>query len=73
MTSCARGSLASRRSTWRGCLVVGAFHVRSARRPILDWLTLQPDLQYLIHAGAATSLRNAWVVGLRFEVSQSTD
>ena len=43
------------------------------RRPILDWLTLQPDLQYVIHPGAATNLRNAWVVGLRFEVSQSTD
>jgi porin len=33
-----------------------------------EWLTLQPDVQYVRHPGADPQLDSAWVVGLRFEV-----
>jgi porin len=38
------------------------------RMPVADWLTLQPDLQYVINPGFDTSLDHAFVVGLRFEL-----
>lgn len=39
----------------------------------LSWLALQPDLQYIINPGTDPTLDNAWVVGLRFELSWSNE
>lgn len=33
-----------------------------------DWLTLQPNLQYVSNPGFDPGLRNAWVMGLRIEL-----
>lgn len=41
------------------------------RIPATDWLTLQPDLQYVIDPGFDPQLGDAWVVGLRFELGTS--
>ena len=38
---------------------------------ITDWLRLQPDLQYVINPGADPALDDAWVIGLRFELSSA--
>lgn len=38
------------------------------RFAVNDWLTLQPDIQYVIDPGADPSIEEALVVGLRFEV-----
>jgi porin len=35
---------------------------------VSDWLTVQPDLQYIKHPGMNPSLDSAWAVGLRFEL-----
>lgn len=43
----------------------------SYRMPITDWLTLQPDLQYIIDPGALGELKNALVLGLRFEIAHA--
>jgi len=32
-------------------------------------LTVQPDLQYVIHPDTDPSIRNAWVLQLRFEIA----
>lgn len=40
----------------------------SYRVNVSDWLTLQPDLQYIRHPGMNPSLDSAWAVGLRFEL-----
>lgn len=37
--------------------------------PVLEWLELQPDLQYVIHPGADSALDDALVVGLRAVLS----
>ena len=37
--------------------------------PLTDWLTLQPDLQYIQHPAGAPGLDDALVVGLRIIVS----
>lgn len=42
------------------------------RATVTDWLTLQPDVQYIVNPGSQRSLRNAVVVGLRFEVTAPT-
>ncbi len=42
------------------------------RAPITDWLTLQPDIQYIINPGVDPALDNALVISLRFELSFST-
>jgi porin len=42
------------------------------RAPITDWLTLQPDLQYIINPGLDPALDNSLVISLRFELSFST-
>lgn len=42
----------------------------SYRVPITDWLTVQPDVQYIIDPGALGELNNALVLGLRFEVAR---
>lgn len=39
------------------------------RAPITDWLTLQPDIQYIINPGVDPGLDNALTVSLRFELS----
>ena len=36
---------------------------------ITPWLSIQPDLQYIIHPGAAQNLSNAFVIGLRASVT----
>ncbi len=41
------------------------------RTPITDWLTLQPDIQYIINPGVDPALDNALVILLRFELSFS--
>ncbi|WP_129647412.1 carbohydrate porin [Peristeroidobacter agariperforans] len=42
------------------------------RAAVTDWLTLQPDVQYIINPGSQRSLRNAVVVGLRFDIAAPT-
>lgn len=37
----------------------------------LSWLALQPDLQYIINPGTDPSLDDAWLIGLRFELTWS--
>jgi porin len=39
------------------------------RVPVTPWLTLQPDVQYVVHPGADAQIKNATVLGLRFEFS----
>ena len=39
------------------------------RAGISDWLTIQPDVQYIFNPGAAPSLRNSIAIGVRFELS----
>jgi porin len=39
------------------------------RRELTSWLTLQPDVQWIIDPGATRELRNALVVGLRVELA----
>lgn len=39
------------------------------RAPVTDWLTLQPDVQYVRNPNADTAIDDALVVGLRFEIS----
>lgn len=41
------------------------------RIPVTDWLTLQPDVQYIVNPGVDASLRNSLVLGLRFELAGS--
>lgn len=41
------------------------------RTPITDWLTLQPDIQYVINPGVNPELDNALVILLRFELTYS--
>lgn len=38
------------------------------RAPVTDWLTLQPDVQYIVNPGTHPDLRDALVIGLRFEL-----
>ncbi|HZF42215.1 MAG TPA: carbohydrate porin [Sphingomonadaceae bacterium] len=38
------------------------------RAPVARWLTLQPDVQYVIRPGGHAAVRNALIVGLRVEV-----
>jgi len=42
------------------------------RAPITGWLTLQPDIQYIINPGLDPALDNALVISLRFELGFST-
>ncbi|TNE65679.1 MAG: carbohydrate porin [Alphaproteobacteria bacterium] len=39
------------------------------RMPIADWLTLQPDLQYIVNPSAQAHLKDALALGLRAEIS----
>ena len=38
------------------------------RTPMTPWLTLQPDVQYVVHPSAERTRRDALVFGLRFEI-----
>jgi len=38
------------------------------RAPVTRWLTLQPDIQYVIKPGGSSSMRDALVLGLRADV-----
>lgn len=38
------------------------------RAPINDWLTLQPDVQYLTHPNFDATLKNDFVFGIHFEI-----
>ncbi len=40
------------------------------RAPVTDWLALAPAVQFVSNPGADRALRDAWVVGLRFEISR---
>lgn len=61
---------------WRGEMALAGVATESRettlemtwRMPVADWLTLQPDVQYVINPGFDTSLDHAFVVGLRFEL-----
>jgi porin len=39
------------------------------RAPVTGWLALVPSVQFVSHPGADLSMSDAWVVGLRFELS----
>lgn len=41
------------------------------RAPITDWLTIQPDIQYIINPGFEPAFDNSLVISLRFELSYS--
>lgn len=41
------------------------------RAEINDWLTIQPDVQYIINPGADTLLADSLAFGLRFELSRA--
>ncbi|GHC90932.1 carbohydrate porin [Novosphingobium pokkalii] len=43
----------------------------TAARPVTGWLTLQPELQYVIHPGWDPALRSALVWGMRFKLTWS--
>jgi len=40
------------------------------RSPLTSWLALAPSVQFVRNPGADLSTRDAWVVGLRFELAQ---
>ena len=39
------------------------------RAALLDWLTVQPDLQYIVSPGAQKGNPDAWLMGLRVQLS----
>lgn len=39
------------------------------QQPVNEWLSLQPDLQYIIDPGAEPALANSWVIGLRLAIT----
>ncbi|MDX2142838.1 MAG: carbohydrate porin [Rhodospirillaceae bacterium] len=43
------------------------------RAPLTEWLTVQPDAQWVINPGTDPTLKNAFVVGLRFEIGFGKD
>jgi porin len=38
------------------------------RAPVSAWVTLQPDLQYIINPGGQRAASNALILGMRAEV-----
>ena len=36
---------------------------------LTPWLSIQPDVQYIIHPGASNALSDEWAVGLRASVA----
>lgn len=43
------------------------------RAPINSWLTVQPDLQYIIHPGYDPAYKNDLVIGVHFEIGHLFD
>lgn len=43
------------------------------RAPVTSWLTLQPDVQYLIHPGFDATLKNDFIFGIHFEIGHIFD
>ncbi|HUN44670.1 MAG TPA: carbohydrate porin [Acetobacteraceae bacterium] len=43
------------------------------RAKICDWLTVQPDMQYIVHPSYDRTLRNDFVIGLHFEIGHLFD
>jgi porin len=39
------------------------------RMPVTEWLTIQPDIQFVFNPGADAALADSFVLGLRFELS----
>lgn len=39
------------------------------RAPLTSWLTVQPNIQYVVNPGTDALIKNATVLGLRFEIS----
>jgi porin len=39
------------------------------RAPLNDWIAVQPTVQYVMNPNTDPALRDAWVLGLRFEVT----
>jgi porin len=39
------------------------------RAPLQSWLAIVPGVQWVVSPGTDRNLRNAWVVGARFEMS----
>ena len=69
----ARASFGSRYRASRDAAGVHVAHAESVveltyRTPIEPWLTLQPDVQYVVHPSAERTLRDALALGLRFEI-----
>ncbi len=44
----------------------------SYRTPVFEWLSLQPNLQYIINPGLDPARRDAVAVGLRFEIGYAS-
>jgi porin len=38
------------------------------RAKICSWLTVQPDMQYIVHPSYDPTLKNDFVIGLHFEI-----
>ena len=43
------------------------------RAKLSEWLTVQPDLQYIIHPGYDPALKNDLIIGLHFEIGHLFD
>jgi porin len=39
--------------------------------PVTGWLSLQPDIQHVHQVGFSSELHDAWLFGLRFELTMS--
>lgn len=69
-------SIARLGDAWRGTASEALPHERETiveltyRVQVLDWLALQPDIQYVRHPGMDPGLEDSWLFGLRFEVSR---
>lgn len=78
-TRTAIGSIAHSGNEWRAAQLAGGAAPAARetnleltwRAPVADWLTLQPDVQYVWNPGADSTLPNGFAVGLRFEISGS--
>ncbi len=68
----ARNGRAFRRAAARAGARVERWEVNlelTYRAQITPWLALQPDMQYIVNPGTNPALKNAFIIGLRFEVS----
>jgi porin len=44
-------------------------HEFTYRGPVTSWLTLQGNVQYIVHPSASTEIQNAFVAGIRLEIA----